>query len=52
MPDDSSHVSQLPEHPALREIAVMIDEMRMWAEILDDRFRSVFVSRRSRAHGT
>ena len=43
MSDDTSYVSLLPEHPALREIALMIDEIGMWGEILDHRFRSVFV---------
>src|SRR5450755_1034712 len=45
VPEDAPYVPQLPEHPVLREIALMVDEMGMWGEVLDDRFRSVFVSR-------
>ncbi len=44
MPDDAPYVPRLPEHPALREIALMLEGMGMMGEILDDRFRSVFVA--------
>ena len=44
MTDPAPYVPPLPEHPELREIALVIERMGMVGEILDDRFRSVFVS--------
>ena len=44
MSGDSPYVPRLPEHPELREIALVIERTGMMGEILDDRFRSVFVS--------
>ncbi len=44
MGDDAPYIPSLPEHPELREIALVIESMGMLGEILDDRFRSVFVS--------
>ena len=44
MDDDAPYVPRLPEHPELREIALVIERMGMVGEIFDDRFRSVFVS--------
>ncbi len=44
MRDDAPYVPPLPEHPELREIALVLERMGMVGEILDDRFRSVFVS--------
>jgi len=44
MDDDARYVPALPEHPELREIALVIERMGMVGEILDERFRSVFVS--------
>jgi hypothetical protein len=44
MHDDPSYVSQLPEHPELREMAQVIETAGMIGEILDARFRCVFIS--------
>lgn len=44
MSDDEAHVPPLPGHPELREIARALELMGMFGEVLDDRFRSVFVS--------
>ncbi len=47
MHDDPPYVPELPEHPELREIALMIEDTGMMGEILDDRFRCVFFSTES-----
>jgi hypothetical protein len=44
MHDDPTYVSQLPEHPGLRELAQVIESAGMMGEILDARFRCVFIS--------
>jgi hypothetical protein len=44
MHDDPAYVSQLPEHPELREIAQVIETAGMMGEILDASFRCVFIS--------
>lgn len=44
MSDDAPYVPRLPEHPELREIALVIEHAGMMAEILDARFRCVFIS--------
>jgi class 3 adenylate cyclase len=44
MSDDAPYVPRLPEHPELREIALMVEGTGMMAEVLDDRFRVVFIS--------
>jgi class 3 adenylate cyclase len=44
MSEEAPYVPPLPEHPELREIALVIERMGMLGEILDDRFRSVFLS--------
>src|SRR4051794_18706963 len=44
MSNDADYVPALPEHPELREIALAIERMGMFGEILDHRFRSLFVS--------
>lgn len=47
MTDDAPYVPELPEHPDLREIALLIEGTGMMGEILDDRFRCVFFSSES-----
>jgi class 3 adenylate cyclase len=44
---DEPYVPELPEHPQLREIALLIEGTGMMGEILDDRFRCVFFSSES-----
>jgi len=44
MHDDPPYVSQLPEHPELREIAQAIEAAGMMGDILDASFRCVFIS--------
>lgn len=41
---DEAYVPRLPAHPELRQIAEMIERAGMMAEVLDERFRCVFVS--------
>jgi class 3 adenylate cyclase len=48
VPEERPSVLPLPEHPALREVARMIEDMGMMGEVLDDRWRSVFVSTEAR----
>jgi len=45
MEDDAPGPSPLPEHPDLRDIAVAMETAGMFFEIVDARFRSVYVSR-------
>ena len=47
MTDDAPYVPDLPEHPELREIALLIEGTGMMGEILDERFRCVFFSSES-----
>jgi class 3 adenylate cyclase len=47
MTDEAPYVPELPEHPELREIALLIEGTGMMGEILDDRFRCVFFSSES-----
>ncbi len=47
MSDDAPYVPELPEHPDLREIALMIEGTGMMGEILDERFRCIFFSSES-----
>jgi class 3 adenylate cyclase len=47
MTDAAPYVPELPEHPDLREIALLIERTGMMGEILDDRFRCVFFSSES-----
>ena len=47
MTDDAPYVPELPEHPELREIALLIEGTGMMGEILDERFRCVFFSSES-----
>jgi len=44
MEDDSSGHSPLPEHPDLRDIALALEAAGMVFEILDARFRSVYLA--------
>ena len=44
MDEESSSVPLLPEHPELRDIALAVESAGMIGEILDHRFRSVFLS--------
>ena len=44
MHDDPGYVPQLPEHPDLREIALVIEAAGMSADLLDASFRCVFLS--------
>lgn len=41
---DQQYVPRLPDHPELRDIAEAIERAGMMAEILDERFRCVFIS--------
>ena len=43
MSDDVAYVPELPEHPELREIALLIEGTGMMGEILDERFRCYFI---------
>jgi class 3 adenylate cyclase len=45
MEDDASGSLPLPEHPELREIAIAMDAAGMLFEILDARFRCVYMSK-------
>lgn len=47
MTDEVHYVPELPEHPELREIALLIEGTGMMGEILDKRFRCVFFSSES-----
>jgi hypothetical protein len=44
MADDARYVPQIPEHPELRDIALVIESAGMMGEILDAKFRCVFIS--------
>ncbi len=44
MSGDSPYVPLLPEHPELREIALVIEGTGMMGELFDERFRSVFIA--------
>jgi len=44
MSDDAAHLTRLPEHPELREIALAIEGAGVSAEILDSSFRTVYFS--------
>jgi len=44
MSDTSPYVPRLPEHPELRELALVMEEAGMTGEILDAEFRCVFLS--------
>jgi len=45
MEDDAPGPSPLPEHPDLRDIALAMETAGMFFEIVDARFRSVYMSR-------
>jgi len=47
MSAEASYVPELPGHPELREIALMIEATGTMGEILDERFRCVFFSSES-----
>lgn len=47
MGENSAYVPQLPENPELREIALAIESAGLAGEILDARFRSVYISSES-----
>lgn len=44
MAEGTQYVPQLPEHPELREVALAIESAGMMGEILDSKFRCVFIS--------
>ncbi len=44
MEDGARYVPQLPAHPELRDIALAIESAGMMGEILDAKFRCVFIS--------
>jgi class 3 adenylate cyclase len=44
MGEESPYVPRLPEHPELRELALAMEQFGAAAEILDARFRCVFLS--------
>jgi class 3 adenylate cyclase len=50
MSDDAPYAPRLPEQPELRQVALMLEQMGMMGEILDERFRTVFIS--SESHRT
>ncbi|MBK5111528.1 MAG: adenylate/guanylate cyclase domain-containing protein [Thermoleophilia bacterium] len=44
MPEKPEYLPELPDHPELREIALVIEDAGMMGEILDASFRCVFLS--------